>query len=210
MFIPVEVTINALRRQVTDAATEYPVTLDEAKSHLRVTNTADDFYINALITAATNELELICWRQFISSDQRSYFPVPTSVKQGIIRDCVLRLELNGAPVTAVSAVKYYDENGTLQTLSGSKYITELDLEPAIITITDIPSFDPNRATPLYVNFTGGWADAASVPQAIKQAILIRIGTLYEQRQEINVGSSVSEIPMTCMRLLTNYRLYKPQ
>ena len=204
------ITTYAIRRQVTEAANTLPVSVGDVMDFLRLTAANQETPVENMIKAAVAELEQYCWRQFMECEMDAYYPIPEAVKNGIWSGTYLRLELNGCPIQSVDNVKYYDQNGTLQTMSASDYVVEMDLEPAIITITNVPTFDYNRAAPLIVHFYGGWTSAALVPDPIKHAIMIRVGTLYEMRQEVNIGSSVNEIPMTVKRLLTNYRLNKPQ
>lgn len=51
-------------------ATEEPVTLDEAKQHLRIEHDADDALIGALITAARESVERFTGRALVSASYR--------------------------------------------------------------------------------------------------------------------------------------------
>ncbi len=53
--------------QVTTAATTYPISLTEAKSHLKVDTSADDTYIESIIKAATQLSEEYTNRFFINT-----------------------------------------------------------------------------------------------------------------------------------------------
>lgn len=203
------VTLYANRRMVVTPSTGTVTTLAKAKAHLKITGTAENSYIDALIDVAEMELSKYCWRQFLTCLQKAYFRVPENWTINGFANNLLRVELNGGPCQSVVSVQYYDEDNALQTLDTADYIVESNLEPAIITIINPPSFSTKMDSQLIVNFYGGYASSSVVPHPIQQAILIRIGTLYEQRQEIALGVSVSEIPLTCVRLLSNYRLFKP-
>jgi uncharacterized phiE125 gp8 family phage protein len=48
-------------RLVTGPAEE-PVTLTQAKSHLRLDTSLDDAYVASLIVAARQYIERVCWR----------------------------------------------------------------------------------------------------------------------------------------------------
>ena len=58
--------------QVTTAATTYPVSLTEAKSHLKVDTNADDTYIESIIKAATQLSEEYTNRFFIDTVVTQY------------------------------------------------------------------------------------------------------------------------------------------
>jgi hypothetical protein len=45
-----------------------------------------------------------------------------------------------------------------------------------------------------------------MPTALKQAMLLMIGELYENREAINVGNIVSEIPYGMIHLMSPYRI----
>ena len=95
----------------THPATE-PITLTEAKAHLRVDDSYDDTYINTLITTArlycerflNQSLITQTWQLFLDS-----FP-----SNGLIL-------LKHGPVISLTSIKYYDSDNTEQTLSSDDY-----------------------------------------------------------------------------------------
>jgi uncharacterized phiE125 gp8 family phage protein len=97
----------------TVAPTEDPVTLAEAKAHVRVDHADDDSLITALIAAATNHLDGytgILGRALITQTWRQDFAAFAPK---------LRLALR--PVASVTSVTYFDGDNTSQTLSASIY-----------------------------------------------------------------------------------------
>jgi uncharacterized phiE125 gp8 family phage protein len=65
---------------------------------------------------------------------------------------------------------------------------------------------------LIVNFVCGYTNAAAVPQAIKQAMLLIIGHLYENRSDVLTGTQINEMPLASRYLLEPYRnnfIYAP-
>src|SRR5260370_28067499 len=137
---------------VTPPAVE-PITLDEAKLHLRVTGTDDDAYITGLITAARQYIEKEQNRAFITQtllqtcdafpdlpNATLKFFIPTySVESYLARAISLMsgpLRLYRPPLVSVTSVTYLDQNGVQQTLALNPspglpgYIVDADAEPA--------------------------------------------------------------------------------
>jgi uncharacterized phiE125 gp8 family phage protein len=144
---------------VTIAATVEPVTLAEAKAHLRVTHSSDDALIGALITAAREDAEQITGRALAAA----------SYRWASDQDVTSVLHLPLWPVDAVSALTYEDADGVRQTMDSGDYT--LDGDRATVTIDPMPDFIANAS----VEF-----DVApdSVPEVCKAAIKMLVDHLY--------------------------------
>lgn len=93
------------------------------------------------------------------------------------------------PLQTVDSIKYYDSvTQALTTLDPSQYIVDNVSEPARIT----PAYGVtwpstlNRINAVQVTFTCGYGAASDVPQGIKNWMLVRIGTLWENREEVAI------------------------
>ena len=183
--------------QVTTAATTYPVSLTEAKSHLKVDTNADDTYIESIIKAATQ----------LSEEYTNRFFIDTVVTQ-YASDFKEIETLFKSKVSAVTHVKYYDSNNTLQTLSATVYDEQLNYEPAQIQLADGQSYPAftKRNDAVEVKYTVGYGAASDVPEIIKQAILLTIGNFYSNRESVIVGRMVSELPQNSKWLLGTYKV----
>jgi len=184
--------------KVTDATAE-PITLAQAKAHLRVTHSREDDLIEALITAARQEAEHSMNRTLLTTTWKRVddaFP------------CGGCIRLHWPTVQSVDWVKYYDQDGVLQTLSPSVYLLDGDSEPARLTLAPNQSWPStqDRVGAVQIQYTAGWADAAAVPQVIKAWLKLRVGTLFEHREQIAAGVSVAEIPFVS-GLLDTYRIW---
>lgn len=181
---------------VTAPATE-PITLTEAKLYLRVDDTTEDNLITALIVAARMQVE-----------KRTYRPLITQTWELILNSNEVledsKIYLNKAPLTSITSVKYYDTNNTEQTLSSSFYQTSLNGNPAELVVTSLPQIY-ERLDAVTIRFVAGYANAAAVPQDIKQAMYFIIGHLYENRQQVVTGTQVNEMPLSAEYLLEPYR-----
>lgn len=167
------------------APSEYPVTLNEAKAHLSILSDADDTLIQFLIEVATSQAEDITNRQLMSA-----------VYEMTMDALPDRFELKKPPLISVDKIEYIpDGSDSYVTLDPSLYSVSDYSEPAVVVKKPNVSY-PSIASivdPIRVTFTAGYADAASVPKPIKQWMLIRIATLFEHREEVVVGVSVSPI-----------------
>lgn len=180
---------------ITPPASE-PITLDEAKAHLRVDAADEDAMISALIVAARQAAEHITGRALMTQTWEVAFD--EFDESG--------LWLQYPPLVSITSITYLDEAGAEQTLDAADYVLNDYDEPAVIkpaADVDWPATlcEPNAVT---VRYVAGYANAAAVPQAIKQWMLLRIGAMYAHREE--VGPVVAELPFADS-LLNAYKVY---
>jgi len=184
---------------ITPPAVE-PISLAEAKTHLRVTTADEDSLIGMLITAARVHLENDTGRRFITQT------VETTADD--FGDAVVLLE---GPVQSVVSVTYYDEVGTLQTLSGANYGLDIESTPGYVLpkVGDAFPNTQNRANAVRVRYVAGYGTAGSnVPAPLRVAMLLMIGHLYENREAVtqqNQGATI-EMPMGVAALCAPYRV----
>ena len=180
--------------RLLEAPAEQPVSLEEAKAHLRVDSDEDDTLIGSLIAAAVGHLDGatgILGRCLVTQEwalDLDAFP----------ETIVLPL----APVVSVDAVKYLDDDGEQQTLASSGYVVSAGRIEAAPD-TDWPSTQARNGA-VTIEFTAGYGAATDVPPALKAAILLLIGNWYENRETVNVGNIASELPFTVQALTTPY------
>lgn len=181
----------------TSQAVTKPVTLSEAKLHLKMDDIdADDTLIEALIAAATEHAQNYTNRIFINTEiVQVYDAFPISNE-------VLRLAVT--PLVSVASVTYLDTNGDSQTWTASDYVVDSYTEPCEISEKNGATYPDTVAqrNAVTVTYTAGFgATAANVPQPIKQAILLLIGHFYNYRDD-----TVSQKRTAAERLLNFYRV----
>ncbi len=183
--------------QVTTAASTYPVSLTEAKSHLKVDTSADDTYITAIIKAATQ----------LSEEYTNRFFIDTVIEQTCSSFAELQT-LFKSKVSAVAHVKYYDNDNSLQTLSATIYDAQLQYEPSQIQLANNQSFPSitKRNDAVVARYTVGYGSASDVPEIIKQAILLTIGNFYQNRNSVVIGRISTELPLNVKWLLDTYKV----
>jgi uncharacterized phiE125 gp8 family phage protein len=156
------------------AATVLPVSLVEAKLHLRVDGVDEDALITSLIGSATLEAEHLMGRAVMPQKWQLTLDAFES-----------EMALQRPPVTGVDSVTYVNTAGTPTVLSAGVYqvIAGSDYTASIVLAygQSWPAVRCQREA-VKVVFSTGYADAASVPEPIKTWIKLRVGALYENRE----------------------------
>ena len=157
--------------QITAPAIE-PVSLAEAKQHLRVDDTDSDALIGELITAARQYLEQASDTRLISQTWRQFEDAwPVS-------NC---LNLKIHPVQSVLSVTAYDNEGVARPVDSSEYEVDLVSRPARILAAG--GIAASRAmNGIEVDIVAGYGDTPlDVPDTLKRAILMLVAHWYEFR-----------------------------
>jgi uncharacterized phiE125 gp8 family phage protein len=104
-----------------------------------------------------------------------------------------------APLQSVTSVKYYDEDGTLQTLGVGVYDVDTASTPGAIGLKSGQSWpslqSDRRVWRIEVTYVVGWTTPATVPVMFKQGLLFTVGSLYENRAGIQVGIGVAAVTL---------------
>ena len=178
--------------QLVTPPTEEPVSLLEAKLHLRVDFDEDDMLIASLITAARQAAETLTGRQLTTARWRQVldcFPGPSLMGVSAGQAFTLpghAIVLAKAPVQSVVSINYLDMGSVNQTMPASTYTVDAACEPARIT----PVFGQiwpvclPQIGAVSVTFDAGYGTAAQVPEGIKSWIKLRVGSLYAHREEV--------------------------
>ena len=174
---------------VVTAPTVEPISLAEAKQHLRFEATVEDALISALIVAARKHCETATRRAFVTQTlrlTRDTFPT--------WKECY-QFRLPQPPLQSVTNIQYIDSDGDTQTVSASDYVVDATSLPGRIGLADgaeWPTDVIEQIGAVKVNYVAGYGLAASVPETIKQAMLLLIGHWFVNREAVgNVGGSVA-------------------
>ncbi|WP_202948133.1 head-tail connector protein [Sinorhizobium fredii] len=179
-----------------------PVSLEEARAHLRVDVDDEDTLITALIDAAISYLDgwsgvlgrcLVnqVWKQSLSDWPACRF---------------IRLPF---PDVSAATVKYFDAANAEQTVSASLFERLEDERGTIIWFGDeftYPTVFDDRRDGVLVEFTAGYgASATDVPAALRHAMLLIIGHWYENRESVVIGNAPAALPMAFDALIAPFR-----
>jgi hypothetical protein len=159
--------------QLIKTATYFPITIDEAKRHLRVDEDfdLDDDYISGLIQAGTKRAEQFCGKDISFTDNvltlDDFYGSSISYDEGNFYSLTSVIDTDTS--TAFTAAK-------TRAYRNSFYIEFAD------TIS---------GSPLVVTFKTGF-NVGQCPADIKQAILIKIGDLYDMERQNYTFSSYKD------------------
>lgn len=184
-------------RVITPPAAE-PITLEEAKAHLRVVFDDENDYISRLIVAA---------RQMAEGRLNRTLPVQTIAAS--FDGWGSALKLPRPPFIAVESIAYIDSEGAEQLLEAPGYYVNEFVEPAAIYAyygVPWPSLQQRQGA-VTVTYRAGYV--GGVPEPIKAWMLLAIGALYQNRESVVAGVSVTELPADFMNLLLQpYMVYE--
>lgn len=194
--------MEAIRLSLVSAPAVEPVTLADAKLHIRAIGTDDDEYIANLIAAARDKIEMLTQRALIS---QTWLAVRDSFPTGRV------IRLPKSPVSTITYVKYYaDGASVLSTLSTSLYRTEVVSNPCRIILLENCSWPStwDEGDAVQIQYVCGYGSSpAYVPAELKQAILILVGHWYSARLPVQVGATVVDMPKSVEYLAMSYRVW---
>ncbi|MFA5208492.1 MAG: head-tail connector protein [Candidatus Paceibacterota bacterium] len=171
-----------MRFKLITAPIDWAVTLDEVKTHLRITGTDDDKYLQSLIYAAQQRVEEEYGLALTPATWEAYLD---TFPKG-------EIEIYRYPIASITSVKYIDNNGATQTVSSGNYSTDITGQPARIipdNSYDWPEVE-EVANAVQIRFVTGWTTPEIIPADIKHALLLIIGDWYLNREDQNFNFTV--------------------
>lgn len=188
---------------ITPPAVE-PISLEEAKLHLRVDHPNEDLLIAEMITGAREWIETYTRRSLITQTLRLWLSGFPSDNSPII--------LPGGPVQSITSVVYFDPDGNSAAMLDSSYAldaydqsrhSQLTLAPGI------PVWPLARAAANQVQITyvaGFGATGASVPATLRTAMRVHVGWSYQHREPTD-RDGLSQLERALERMLAPHRLH---
>jgi len=171
------------------------ITVAQAKEHLRITHADEDDYIEAITLAASEWCEEFQGRVYVQREVVDYLDsFPTEIRP------------RKSPLISVDSVKYYDDDGVLQTLAAATYDVGIYKEPGRISLAYNQSWPSTRAmiNAVTITYQAGWAARANIPEEIKHAVKLMVGHLYENRETVS-RVNMNSIPLGVKSLLSMKR-----
>lgn len=186
---------------VTSAPASEPVTVSQAKRHLRVDWDDDDEYLAGLITAGREWIESRTSRALITQSLRVVWTLPKSPEsklRGLYAPLGMELTfwLPRTPLQNVTTAEIEKDLDVWQTLNlTSDYVVDADNDPARVWLraSAISYWAPTGALINFlgvyaprvrITYTAGYgATYASVPGMFRRAILTAVAHMYENRED---------------------------
>lgn len=178
-----------------------PLTLTEAKTHLRVVDGDENDYIIALIRAAADKIERdtgLVLRQRAVNVAFAGWHVNGSN----------RLPLWRGPVVAVTAIAYDDAAGAEQVLAANQYrLRSFAGALWVVPANGVtwPAVEPGIGT-VRVTYQAGYANNDAVPASLRQAAFLLVGHWYENREAVNSDRTPVDVPLAYDALINPYRV----
>lgn len=170
-------------------ASVLPVSLADAKAHLRVTNSDQDDLITDIIWGAARQFENRS--NEVLSEQTWDLVMNQS-------EVLTRISFFKFPVKSITSVSYYDSDDSLQTVDAADYTLFITGRPSSIIFDDVPS-TYLRDDSMTIRFVAGYT---ALPYDIKQAVLAKVFRLYE-----NPNDPVEEKVSFFEKVVRDYRSY---
>lgn len=188
--------MSGLERLVAPA--EEPLSLAEAKAHLRLETAEDDALVAALVAAARGALEAALGRALVTQTWRLWrdgWPLAPA------------LPLPRPPLVAVAEIATVDRDGAEHVVAAGDYLVDPHAEPGrVIFRTRTAPVALREANGLRIDFTAGYGDAAAVPMALRQAVRLLVAHFYERREPAEQGDA--RLPAAVAALLAPYRIHR--
>lgn len=179
--------------------TSEPVTLSETKAYLRISDADDDAFINALIASVRQRFEEWAARSLITqtwtlwldgfprkekvnSPREGYFELPVDRFDEVKR----LLKIPRSPLQSVTFLKTHDGANHAAVFDGSNYLVDSVSNPGRIALNRGAAWpaDLRDVNAVEIEFVGGYGNAADVPGAIKQGILLWIKLLFADKSKL--------------------------
>lgn len=177
------------------------ISIDEAKTHVRFTSSAEDTAIEIQLAAAREHCELVARRAFVA--QTIELRLHCWPAAGM-------LQLPRPPLQEVLAVEYTASNGELHTLPSTNYVVYHQTEPGQLVLKPSANWPREELMPgpsICVRYVAGYGAPEAVPVRYKQAVLLLFGTWFANREHLTVGTIAHEMPDALQALLLTDRGY---
>ncbi|MDP3908891.1 MAG: head-tail connector protein, partial [Gemmatimonadales bacterium] len=166
-----------------------PISTAEAKLHLRVTQSAEDDYIDRLIKSARQQVESATGRALINQTWYLYL-------DGFPPDD--RIRLPKAPLSSITSLVYTDSDGAATTFTADDWDADTNPTPGELVLVYNKQWPTPSAlrphSPIVVEYVAGYGAAgSSVPEPIRDAMYLLIGDAYTFRESLVTGTIVNTV-----------------
>jgi uncharacterized phiE125 gp8 family phage protein len=184
LAIPFQRSINQKRYKLKTAPAFSPISIAALKRNLRIEHNDQDELLQELSDRAASSSQMSTGRQYALATFTLYLDAYPGSSE---------IEIELGPVGVINSVKYYAQGATgLTTVDPATY--QLDNVELTARLRFLTQFTPDNArmNVIEIEFTTGWADAASLPKDLCEAILLRASEAYlhPENEQLNSKGSL--------------------
>jgi uncharacterized phiE125 gp8 family phage protein len=173
-----------------------PVTLNEAKQFLRLSNDSEDTLISGLIRAAREEVEASCGLALIDQSWRLTLDLLPPLGRVLLRR---------HPLREIVSITRFGEDGEGTLVDPGTYRLDPTSRPARLHFRDLPAVG-QPMNGIEIDFKAGFGEAGTdVPDLLKRAILLLVAHWYEFRAEVRAKDQPASYPSGYERLIAPWR-----
>ena len=173
------------------------VSTADAKTHLRVDGSDEDVLIDALVAVATNAVEEMTGRALLTQTWKMRMPRPSG-----------EVRLPKTPAASLSSVAYFDRDEVEQTATLGDFLLLAGRDKATVrpaSGADWPeAYD--RPDAVSITWVAGYGAAADVPAELVHAVKLMLGHLFEHREAVSAGVTMTETPIAVDHLVGLHRV----
>ena len=182
---------------LTSGPAEEPVTVSEAKAHLRIDGSDEDILIASLILTSRLHVEAALGLALLTQSWR--LTLDRWPQDGV------RFPLR--PIQSITSVIARASDGAPSTVPADHYTLDGQaLRPRLVARGGNWPAPGQRINGIEIAFSAGIGDdPEDIPQPIRHAILLLVAHWYEHRDPLEIGSAAAAIPAAVSDLLGPYR-----
>lgn len=184
---------------LTSGPASEPVTLSEAKAHLRIDGSNEDVLLTSLILTSRLHVEAALGLALINQTWMLVLDRWPADGGGV--------DIPIQPLQAVTAVRVRDTSSAATVIAPTQYLVDIVSKPPRLVWNNAAPPEPGRfANGIEIDLSTGFgATAAAVPAPLKHAILMLTAHWYEHRDPIEIGSVAARIPEAVNDLIQPFR-----
>ncbi|WP_045836045.1 head-tail connector protein [Hyphomicrobium sp. 99] len=175
-----------------------PVTVADAKAHMRIDSDDEDVLIGSLLLTSRLHIEVALSLALITQSWKL-----TLDRWPGGRD----VELPLTPLRSIDEVRVKNAAGVANAVPAESYLVDLASRPArLVWNNSVPPSPQVRANGIEIDMTVGFGSTGeSVPAPLKHAILMLTAHWYEHRDPGEIGSDDARIPECVSALINPFR-----
>jgi len=173
-----------------------PITLAEAKAHLRLDTGDEDALVAVLIRTAREYLEGQTGLCLIARLLRLYLDDWPATRV---------IQIPRAPVQTVEMVTVYDSLGMPVEVDATGYVLDGATFPARLVLPERPA-STRALNGIEIDFIAGFGESgADVPDTLKRAMLLHVAAMFELRGVVAPQDQPGAVPEGYDRLVAPHR-----